>query len=315
MNLKGHESADTRVGVSDHLHVTSFEYNVTEHCNLRCSGCDHASPFLPERFASVADFERDLLQLGAALRADEVKLVGGEPLLHPRLIDFARIAKDSGVARIVTVVTNGVLLHRFDERLWEPIDRLWVSIYPGVTIRADLDELQRTAERRGVELWRKRTTDFRVTLLNHPNRDAALVREVFAKCGLAHEFSCHTLHEGRYYRCSPSPFIEPRLAARGVSFENRSRDGVPIHGNANLRAQLAAYLRSEEPLAGCACCLGTVGITRPHRQLGRASLQEELDEDHADTLTFIDVDLLRVKPRGHWPREIATRPPWNAKRD
>jgi Radical SAM superfamily/4Fe-4S single cluster domain len=296
--------------LNGHVRVQSFEYNVTEHCNLRCSGCDHASPFLPERMASVDEFQQDLLALGTACRADEIKLVGGEPLLHPRLHDFARVAKESGVVRIVTLVTNGVLLHQLDARVWEPIDRLWVSLYPGVTIRADLDQVQRTAARHGVEVWLKRNTAFRVTLLNHPNRDPALVRDVFAKCGLSHEFSCHTLYGGRYYRCSPSPFIGPRLAARGIAFENRTTDGVPLHDNPHLGAQLEAYLRSEEPLSACTYCLGTVGITRPHHQLRGTALRDELAEDHTETVTMIDSELLRITPRGAWPREIVNRPQW-----
>lgn len=296
----------------DLLHVRSFEYNVTEHCNLRCSACDHASPFLQERFASVDEFERDLRQLATVLRADEFKLVGGEPLLHPRLVEFARIAKSSGIARVVTLVTNGVLLHRMDAEVWSTIDRLWVSIYPGVRIRADLAEVTWIAGQHGVQIWEKRNQHFRVTLLNDPHHDSGRVREVFAKCGLAHEYSCHSLHEGRYYRCSPSPFIEPRLAARGIAFENRCKDGVPIHDNPNVRIQLEDYLRSDEPLAGCTYCLGTVGVMRPHRQLDRSGLRDELAEDHSDGTQLIDFNLLRNQSRGVWPREIESRPPWRS---
>jgi Radical SAM superfamily/4Fe-4S single cluster domain len=298
-------------GVTDRIWVESFEYNLTEHCNLRCSGCDHASPFLKERFASLDEFQRDLRQLATALGANEIKLVGGEPLLHPQLLEFARVAKQTGIARLVTLVTNGVLLHELDERVWATIDRLWISIYPGVKIRADLTDIQRIADRHHVELWQKRNSHFRVTLLNHPHHDPNLAREIFAKCGLAHEFSCHTLYDGRYYRCSPGPFIEPRLAARGVTFANRLTDSVPIHDNAELRTALAAYLRAENPLAGCSYCLGTTGTRRLHRQLNGSELAAELNEDHSDTTRLIDVELLRVKPRDVWPPEITNKPPWH----
>ena len=41
-----------------------------------------------------------------------------------------------------------------------------------------------------------------------------LVRMVYQNCNLAHLESCHTIHDGRYYMCSPAVWTQPRLARR-----------------------------------------------------------------------------------------------------
>jgi len=252
------------------------EYNLTEHCNLRCAGCSHSSELLPKKFAEVKEFQRDLAVLSQVLHLKELKLLGGEPLLHPDLLEFLRCARASGLAEEITLVTNGLLLHRCDPATFELIDRLWVSLYPGVRLRVEERELESLSKRHNFKLELKRIDSFRVTMLNSRHRDATLVRRIFGQCALAHDWSCHTVHQGYYFKCSPAPFLTGRLALRGESVQNRDSDGVRIHDNPRLREELEAYLRDEEPLEACYYCLGSSGRSFPHRQLNSKELREEI---------------------------------------
>lgn len=94
------------------LRRPAIEFNLTQHCNLRCAHCDHASSMLPKGFADLTSFTRDVEVLSTVLSAGEFKFVGGEPLLHPQLLDFLRVAKESQIADRLILVTNGVLLHK-----------------------------------------------------------------------------------------------------------------------------------------------------------------------------------------------------------
>lgn len=96
----------------------SVEIDVCSVCNFRCGFCFQAD---------TAEIRRSQVGLGRmdpALFAkiledlkrfpDTVKKVRlfefGEPLLHPRLPDFVRATRDSGVTGHVEITTNGVLL-------------------------------------------------------------------------------------------------------------------------------------------------------------------------------------------------------------
>lgn len=257
------------------LATLAVEYNVTEHCNLRCAGCDHASPLVAERFADPAAFRRDVTALATVLRAREFKLVGGEPTLHPELHVVARAARESSIADRIALVTNGTRLSDLDERVLDCIDALHVSAYPGVTLHADLVALERALRDRGIEFLVRHVNEFRHTLVAEPRSDVRTTERIYRRCKLAHTWSCHTLRDGRYYKCPPAalrgardPAIDPRL------------DGVDLHPITDLRSRLASYLDSASPLAACAACLGTSGTRFPHRQLSRSEAAAGVDSTH-----------------------------------
>jgi hypothetical protein len=270
----------------------AIEFNVTEHCNLRCAHCDQASWTLPRKFADIMSFARDIEVLSTVLQARELKFGGGEPLLHPHLLDFLRVAKDVQIADRLVLLTNGVLLHKAPEELWELIDGMWISIYPGVKHRFDWDWVQRIADEHQIWIWRKETPEFAQRLLVDEVGNEELVRMVFQNCEIAHLESCHTIHEGRYYMCSPSVWMQPRLALRGVSFENRESDSVAIHDNANLYEDLDNLIRRQEPLQACRYCLGSWARSTPNVQLNRASGAEFLARQPDDLADLVDPEMI-----------------------
>ena len=273
---------------ADKLVVSSVEVNLTEHCNLKCAGCDHASPHLPERFASVEAFRADLAALAPHLRATEVRFVGGEPLLHEGLLDFVKVAKASGVAEYITLITNGVLLHQMSPELWDLVDIIWVSIYPGVKRKIEVELIETLAARHHTVIWKRDSPEFYLTLVNRRIDDDAAVRSIFASC--QKKTTCNTIHEGRFYLCAPSVFVGKRLALRGDVFDNRA-DGVPLHDNPDLAAQLASHLRREEPLLACRHCLVEAGPLVPSRQLNRDARREELAADDSAIVAAVTARL------------------------
>jgi hypothetical protein len=275
----------------------AIEFNLTEHCNLGCTHCDHASGLMPTKFADLESFTRDIAVLSTALRARELKFVGGEPLLHPRLLDFLKVAKDSHIANRLVLVTNGVLLHKAPDELWELIDGMWISIYPGIKYRFDWAWVQRKADEHRIFVWRKETPEFAERSLTEMITNDEFVRMVFQNCELAHMESCHTIYEGRYYICSPSVWTQPRLALRGVAFENRESDSVAIHDNADLREDLDNLIRTQEPLEACRYCLGSWARRTPNQQLTRQGAVEFLASRPEDLAELVDPEI--ILPRSY----------------
>ncbi len=264
----------------------SVEVNLTAHCNLSCYGCDHASPLHAEAYLSIDELAMDLAALSPVYHVFEFLLTGGEPLLHPQLLGVIETIRDSGVADKITLITNGVLLHNAPGGLWSRIDKLGVSIYPGVKRPLSRESIETLARKHGLLLWYKPTDEFTVKLLHGENRDPELVQAIYSTCTLRN--SCHTLHNGRYFKCSPGPFVPDWLRRVGIDPPDFLRDSVPVRDNPRLQQQLADYLADEQPLTACRYCLGCVGKPVPSRQMNKAATQQWLAERHPDMRELVD---------------------------
>jgi MoaA/NifB/PqqE/SkfB family radical SAM enzyme len=82
-------------------------FYVTDRCNLDCSYCteyDNSKPHPP-----LADLKTWLHKV-RSLGTMRIALVGGEPLLHPDIVELVRYCRELGFATSLT--TNGFLLNR-----------------------------------------------------------------------------------------------------------------------------------------------------------------------------------------------------------
>lgn len=134
-----------------------LDVQVCDHCNLRCAGCLHFAPLADECFLDVASYERDLRRLASVDGIEgyfsSVVLMGGEPLLHPRLADIVRTTRAHLPRQDVVLCTNGLLLRRMDEDFWLALAecdvRLLISPYP---LRIDYEGLAMLAREKGVRV-------------------------------------------------------------------------------------------------------------------------------------------------------------------
>ena len=78
------------------IHNGNLEIMAAHGCNLTCRSCTHASPVLrPKDIADPETTARDLSRLARCYRANRVKLLGGEPLLHPDLVALADAVREA----------------------------------------------------------------------------------------------------------------------------------------------------------------------------------------------------------------------------
>jgi organic radical activating enzyme len=285
---------DAPVSTRHKVKLFGVEYNLTEHCNLSCYHCDHASPLMDKKFASLADYERDVRIFAEAVHVEEFRLVGGEPLLHPQLIEFMRIARDSGIGDKIKVYTNGMLLHTMPDEFWELTDILWVSTYPGIrrrmsdeAIAAKCDEHRTTLDLRPL------ITEFNRSAINNRVEDEDLVKRIFHECKMANEYSCFAIYDGMFFRCSVAPFTQKRLSLSGIDFPGNEVDGIPIHGNPHLSEEIEARVKSKEPLKACSYCLGSSGPMIAHRQVNRQGCKSWVEEDNSADIAFARANVRR----------------------
>ena len=129
-----------------------FEVHLTDHCNLNCRGCTHFSNLCAPSFADLAEFEADMERMAGLFSAvREIYLFGGEPLLHPQVGEFCKVARKHFPKTRIYLQTNGTMVMRMDEKFWaalaESRTTLLVSAYPINVPRIEIDLL---AKQRGV---------------------------------------------------------------------------------------------------------------------------------------------------------------------
>lgn len=110
--------------------VNYVRVSLTEHCNFRCTYCSPAegTPTF-DRNEYLQGFEYDrLFRVFAGLGVSHVRFTGGEPLIHPGLLQRIESARNGGIAKL-SLSTNGYLLKKLSRRLVEAgVSKLNVSL-------------------------------------------------------------------------------------------------------------------------------------------------------------------------------------------
>ena len=91
-------------------HLDSLDVHIVDRCNLNCKGCCALSPVAGEWFLEISEAKKDLFELSRKVRIFQIGLIGGEPLLHPKLIDLIQIVREAYPKASVVITTNGILL-------------------------------------------------------------------------------------------------------------------------------------------------------------------------------------------------------------
>lgn len=250
------------------IRTQAVEFAAADHCNLRCAGCSHMSPFLEARLPEEQELLRDMSRLATVLLADEIRIVGGEPLLNPRIVDILKAAKQSAVAKRVILATNGLRLHMMPNEFWGNVDELRLNLYPDARPTEQLvTRARERAAASGITLDLSEYSTFRVTMVTEPHPADATTRMIFRTCKNAHLYHCHLVRAGWLYKCACPAYLGEFRANLGGNGYQAEQDGFNIHAATGLREQLWSFLTSDVPLEACRHCLGYVGHTQVHHQL------------------------------------------------
>ena len=136
--------------------VHKLEYNVAHHCNLKCDHCDHLSPFFgPKDDAfntsiSLEAFDQQLAVLSRHVHSEEFLILGGEPLLHKNCLRFFKAVKASGITDKAVLVTNGFLLDKQGDELFDVLDKITISFYPSLPLKQEaIDKARQRCQQHG----------------------------------------------------------------------------------------------------------------------------------------------------------------------
>lgn len=257
--------------------VATLEFYATDTCNLSCEHCH--SPFLTNpNFPDLQILEENLAYLAPILRAQEIKILGGEPLLNKQLCEILRVAKTSQVFERIRVATNGVLLSKMNQDFWELTDIVEVASYPSAINSPSILELIKIKQIAHemdtiLEIWCYQKFQCYTTAMF--NENPSLISKIYSSCAEVWKWGNHLLYDRNLYRCSRVHTLDRYLNELGVQHVNFTKsDGLLINGRESLAQEINEYLNSLTPLASCSYCLGTSGKSFQHRQLSSSDISK-----------------------------------------
>lgn len=262
-----------------------LEINATFNCNMRCRSCSHLSPLYRKSAVDPAELADSLALLTRSYHASYVKILGGEPLMHPDLLGVIEAVRSSAISDAILVCTNGTLLDRAPERFWESVDAVEISMYPSrPRTEEELARFRELADAHGVDLLVNTYTHFRYAHSEAGTDSPELIRRIFNTCKLAHVWLSHTLHDGWLYRCPQSVVFPDHVANADW---DRTVDGIKVESGPDFVARLHAFVNRTTPLRACRNCLGSVGAIHPHAELPRTQLRQPLPTEEVLDWEFL----------------------------
>lgn len=188
-------------------HMEYLIFNILDHCNLNCKGCDH--------FACIADpyivpsqiVNKDVKRMAELFHNDyiaQIAIMGGEPLLHPELLEILKSVRENFPYAIIRLTTNGLFLLKQNDEFWRVCREQDITIvntkYP---INLDYRSMKRKcAEERVKFVFFEGTGDDTVKTMSKKTISLAGTEDPvkrFAECNVSN-FGNFVM-EGKLYGC------------------------------------------------------------------------------------------------------------------
>lgn len=208
----------SRLGIAEQIaprnkDEMTFEISLADHCNLSCQMCDHFSQLSEEWFVDLEQLKKDMRQMGEifAHEIGAITLLGGEPTLHPDLLEIIQYTRGQFPHTELIVLTNGVLLTKLENsssgNLWEVLKEydvhVTVTVYP---VKLDYVAIEEKAKEYGIAL--KMSSDIHATEATKQTKisdkhtmdlNGTVPKSHCVHCLYFNKFN--VLKDGRYYMC------------------------------------------------------------------------------------------------------------------
>ena len=204
--------------------------HITDHCNLDCRGCSHFSNIADPAFADPEQLDREFARLSKLFDISELYLLGGEPLLHPKVLEFVRSARGHFPRTKIILLTNGILLPRMQDEFWRVLGQERITLmYDDYPIRLQTERIAQLAKDNGinVELATHDDAFLKLPIDFEGSQDEA---SSFARCRM--NMNCPILRNGRLYPCAYIAYIDLFISRFGVEgLEPSDDDSISIFDN------------------------------------------------------------------------------------
>ena len=232
-----------------------IEVHLVDHCNLNCAYCTHFSPLSKPNFCDVSIFEKDIKKLAELTNSDikDIRLLGGEPLLHPECNKFIEITRKYFPNTIISLVTNGILLNKQNDLFWNTCRENNILIectkYP---IGTNYDKIEQLAKAKKVQFVFAKAPKIKHKIFAHlqlsPKGNINQWNS-YIPCFITRK--CTFLKNGKIFHCPIAGNIEILNKYFNRNFEITEKDYIDIHKTSHIR-DILKYLSHKIPF--CRYC-------------------------------------------------------------
>jgi hypothetical protein len=213
----------------------SLGFHIVDHCNFACYACYGGAPVAKEKFYDFNQFHCELERLKELFGddVDSIGFSGGEPLLHPQLMEFIEAARSLFAdCNNIHFVTNGLLLDKQDEIFWKRCAtskvRVYWTQYP-INYKNPPSFLYAKAKKHGAWLsdMNLNTNDkIKESWLTPLSQKGSEKAYDFLFCPFHN--NCISVKDGRIYACNRMRIAEHLESNFNVPFPIRGRDYIDI---------------------------------------------------------------------------------------
>ena len=192
--------------------IDYFETHIEDACNLKCRGCSHFSGLVKKsRPKDLIEFKKEMHRLSEIEEVKTIRLMGGEPLVNPKFMDYLYIARRYFPHSKIVLVTNGILIDRL-----MPYRAALIDLDIDVTMSNYHIAIQDTDTLRKLpytELHEKgQLYNISLDLEGKQNSEQA-----YENCDL-HQHKWYFLRDGRFYPCCVAGCIKDFWEHFGLDF-------------------------------------------------------------------------------------------------
>lgn len=108
--------------------IPRLDVMIAYSCNLACAGCISLSDFKRDGIAPTNDIKAWLDKWNKIIEPTVVTIFGGEPCLHPDLIEIIKYVEHVWAGSTIRLITNGYLLDNFDPESWFQFENLEIQV-------------------------------------------------------------------------------------------------------------------------------------------------------------------------------------------